>query len=70
MGEYYNFQRNQDGDIAIVNNHTGVDILRTTEGLISLNAMTPTDLNNFQQAFQRMNSPQPMLEQSSPDLER
>jgi hypothetical protein len=69
-GEYYNFQRNQDGDIAIVNNHTGEDILRTTQGQISLNAMTPTDLNNFQQAFQRMNSPQPMLEQSSPDLER
>jgi hypothetical protein len=69
-GEYYDFQRNQDGDIAIVNNHTGEDILRTTEGQISLNAMTPTDLNNFQQAFQRMNSPQPMLEQSSPDLER
>jgi hypothetical protein len=44
--------------------------LRTTQGQISLNAMTPTDLNNFQQAFQRMNSPQPMLEQSSPDLER
>jgi hypothetical protein len=69
-GEYYNFQRNQDGDIAIVNNHTGEDILRTTQGQISLNAMTPTDLNNFQQAFQRMNSPQPVLEQSSPDLER
>ena len=69
-GEYYNFQRNQDGDIAIVNNHTGEDILRTTEGQISLNAMTPNDLNNFQQAFQRMNLPQPMLEQSSPDLER
>ncbi|MBD2318712.1 hypothetical protein [Phormidium tenue] len=72
-GEYYNFQRNQDSDIAIVNNHTGEDILRTTQGQISLNAMTPTDLNNFQQAFQRMNSPQPVLEQSSlasPDLER
>ncbi|WP_072143643.1 hypothetical protein [Pseudanabaena sp. 'Roaring Creek'] len=69
-GEYYNFQRNQDGDIAIVNNHTGEDILRTTQGQISLNAMTPTDLNNFQQAFQRMNLPQPRLEQSSPDLER
>jgi len=69
-GGYYDFQRNQDGDIAIVNNHTGEDILRTTQGQISLNAMTPTDLNNFQQAFQRMNSPQPMLEQSSPDLER
>jgi hypothetical protein len=72
-GEYYNFQRNQDGDIAIVNNHTGEDILRTTQGQISLNAMTPTDLNNFQQVFQRMNSPQPVLEQSSlasPDLER
>jgi hypothetical protein len=69
-GEYYNFQRNQDGDIAIVNNHTGEAILRTTQGQISLNAMTPTDLNNFQQAFQRMNSPQPVLEQSSPDLER
>jgi hypothetical protein len=69
-GEYYNFQRNQDGDIAIVNNHTGEDIMRTTQGQISLNAMTPTDLNNFQQAFQRMNSPKPMLEQSSPDLER
>ena len=72
-GEYYNFQRNQDGDIAIVNNHTGEDILRTTQGQISLNAMTPTDLNNFQQAFQRMNSPQPVLELSSlasPDLER
>ena len=69
-GGYYDFQRNQDGDIAIVNNHTGEDILRTTEGQISFNAMTPTDLNNFQQAFQRMNLPQPMLEQSSPDLER
>ena len=69
-GEYYDFQRNQDGDIAVVNNHTGEDILRTTQGQISLNAMTPTDLTNFQQAFQRMNSPQPMLEQSSPDLER
>jgi hypothetical protein len=69
-GEYYNFQRNQEGDIAIVNNHTGEDILLTTQGQISLNAMTPTDLNNFQQAFHRMNSPQPMLEQSSPDLER
>ena len=69
-GEYYNFQRNQDGDIAILNNHTDEDILRTTQGQISLNAMTPTDLNNFQQAFQRMNLPQPMLEQSSPDLER
>ncbi|NMF61084.1 hypothetical protein [Pseudanabaena yagii] len=72
-GEYYNFQRNKDGDIAIVNNHTGEDILRTTQGKISLNAMTPTDLNNFQQAFQRMNLPQPALEQSSPvspDLER
>ncbi len=69
-GGYYDFHRNQDGDIAIVNNHTGEDILRTTQGQISLNAMTPTDLNNFQQAFQRMNSPQPMLEQSSPDLER
>lgn len=69
-GGYYDFHRNQDGDIAIVNNHTGEDILRTTEGQISLNAMTPTDLNNFQQAFQRMNSPQLMLEQSRPDLER
>ncbi|WP_199289230.1 hypothetical protein [Pseudanabaena sp. FACHB-1998] len=69
-GEYYNFQRNQDGDFAIVNNHTGEDILQTMQGQISLNAMTPTDLNNFQQAFQRMNLPQPMLEQSSPDLER
>jgi hypothetical protein len=69
-GGYYDFQRNQDGDIAIVNNHTGEDILRTTQGQISLNAMTPTDLSNFQQAFQRMNSPQMMLEQSSPDLER
>ncbi|WP_181016292.1 hypothetical protein [Pseudanabaena sp. BC1403] len=69
-GGYYNFQRNEDGDIAIVNNHTGKDILRTTEGQISHLAMTPTDLNNFQQAFQRMNSPQSMLEQSSPDLER
>jgi hypothetical protein len=69
-GEYYDFQRNQDGDIAVVNNHTGEDILRTTEGQISLISMTPTDLNNFQQAFQRMNLPQPMLEQSSPDLER
>ncbi|MEA5479913.1 hypothetical protein VB774_19985 [Pseudanabaena galeata UHCC 0370] len=69
-GGYYDFQRNEDGDIAIFNNHTGEDILRTTQGQISLNAMTPTDLNNFQQAFQRMNSPQPMLEQSSPDLER
>ncbi|WP_199310358.1 hypothetical protein [Phormidium tenue] len=69
-GGYYDFQRNQDGDIAIVNNHTGKDILRTTQGQISLNAMTPSDLNNFQQAFQRMNLPQPMLEQSSPDLER
>jgi hypothetical protein len=69
-GEYYNFQRNQYGDIAIVNNHTGEDILRTTQGQISLNAMTPKDSHNFQQAFQQMNSPQPMLEQSSPDLER
>jgi hypothetical protein len=69
-GGYYNFQRNEDGDIAIVNNHTGEDILRTTEGQISLNAMTPNDSHNFQQAFQRMNSPQLMLEQSSPDLER
>jgi hypothetical protein len=69
-GEYYNFQRNQDGDIAIVNNHTGEDILRTTQGQISLNAMTPKDSHNFHQAFQRMNSPQLMLEQSSPDLER
>jgi len=69
-GEYYSFQRNQDGDIAIVNNHTGEDILRTTQGQISLNAMTPTDLNNFHQAFERMNLPQPMLGQSSPDLER
>jgi hypothetical protein len=69
-GEFYDFQRNQDGDIAIVNNHTGEDILRTTQGQISLNAMTPKDSHNFQQAFQRMNSPQPMLEQSSPDLER
>jgi hypothetical protein len=69
-GEHYDFQRDEDGDIAILNNHTGEDILRTTQGQISLNAMTPTDLNNFQQAFQRMNSPQPMLEQSSPDLER
>jgi hypothetical protein len=72
-GEYYNFQRNQGGDIAIVNNHTGEDILRTTQGQISLNAMTPNDSRNFQQAFQRMNSPQPVLEQSSPvspDLER
>jgi hypothetical protein len=69
-GEYYDFHKNQDGDIAIVNNHTGEDILRTTQGQISLNAMTPTDLNNFQQVFQRMNSPQPMLEQFSPDLER
>ncbi|MBD2179251.1 hypothetical protein H6F42_20210 [Pseudanabaena sp. FACHB-1998] len=69
-GGYYDFQRNQDGDIAIVNNHTGEDILRTTQGQISLNTMTPNDLNNFQQAFQRMNSPQLMLEQSSPDLER
>jgi hypothetical protein len=72
-GEYYNFQRNQDGDITIVNNHTGEDILRTTQGQISLNAMTPSDSRNFQQAFQRMNSPQPVLEQSnpvSPDLER
>jgi hypothetical protein len=72
-GEYYNFQRNQDGDIAIANNHTGEDILRTTQGQISLNAMTPNDSRNFQQAFQRMNSPQPVLEQSSPvspDLER
>jgi hypothetical protein len=68
-GEYYDFQRNQDGDIAIFNNHTGEDIMRTTQGQISLQAMTPTDLNNFQQAFQRMNA-QPMLEQSSPDLER
>jgi hypothetical protein len=68
-GEYYDFHKNQDGDIAIVNNHTGEDILRTTQGQISLQAMTPTDLNNFQQAFQRMNA-QPMLEQSSPDLER
>lgn len=69
-GGYYDFHRNQDGDIAIVNNHTGEDILRTTQGQISLNAMTPTDLNNFQQAFQRMNSSQPLLEQSSLDLER
>jgi len=72
-GEYYNFQRNQDGDITIANNHTGEDILRTTQGQISLNAMTPNDSRNFQQAFQRMNSPQPVLEQSSPvspDLER
>ncbi|PZU91970.1 MAG: hypothetical protein DCE90_18990 [Pseudanabaena sp.] len=72
-GEYYNFQRNQDGDIAIVNNHTGEDILQTKQGQISLIAMNPTDLNNFQQAFQRMNSPQPVLEPSSPvspDLER
>jgi hypothetical protein len=69
-GEYYNFQRNQDGDIAIVNNHTGEDILRTTQGQISLNAMTPKDSHNFHQAFQRMNSHQPALEQSSPDLER
>ena len=69
-GEYYNFQRNQDGDIAIVNNHTDEDILRTTQGQISLNAMTSNDSRNFQQAFQRMNSPQPVLEQSSPDLER
>ena len=69
-GEFYNFQRNQDGDIAIVNNHTGEDILRTNEGQISLQSMTSTDLNNFQQAFERMNSHQPMLEQSSPELER
>jgi hypothetical protein len=69
-GEYYDFQRNQDGDIAIFNNHTGEDILRTNEGQISLQSMTSTDLNNFQQAFERMNSHQPMLEQSSPDLER
>jgi len=69
-GGYYDFHRNHEGDIAIVNNHTGEDILRTTQGQISLNAMTPTDLNNFQQVFQRMNSPQPILEQSSLDLER
>jgi len=72
-GEYYNFQRNQDGDIAIANNQTGKDILRTTQGQISLNTMTPNDSRNFQQAFQRMNSPQLALEQSSPvmpDLER
>ncbi|OYQ63909.1 hypothetical protein B9G53_14405 [Pseudanabaena sp. SR411] len=69
-GEYYDFQRNQDGDIAIFNNHTGEDILRTNEGQISLQSMTSTDLNNFQQVFERMNSHQPMLEQSSPDLER
>ncbi len=69
-GGYYDFQRSQDGDITIVNNHTGEDILRTTQGQISLNAMTPTDLNNFQQVFQRMNSPQPKLEHYSPDLER
>ena len=69
-GGYYDFQRNQDGDITIVNNHTGEDILRTTQGQISLNAMTPTDLNNFQQVFQRMNLTQHWLSQSSPDLER
>ncbi|WP_197278778.1 hypothetical protein [Pseudanabaena sp. 'Roaring Creek'] len=69
-GGYYDFQKNQDGDITVVNNHTGEDILRTTQGQISLNAMTPTDLNNFHQAFERMNLPQPMLGQSRPDLER
>jgi hypothetical protein len=72
-GGYYDFHRNQDGDITIVNNHTGEDILRTTQGQISLNEMTPTDLNNFQQVFQRMHLPQPNLEQSglvNLDLER
>lgn len=55
-GENYTLQRNEDGDIAIAND-MGENILRTDNGQITAQSMTPEDLASFKQIFQRMSQP-------------
>jgi hypothetical protein len=56
QGENYTLKRNQDGDIEIAND-MGENILRTDQGQITSQSMTPEDLASFKHIFQRMNQP-------------
>ena len=56
QGENYTLKRNQDGDIEIAND-MGENILRTDQGQITSQSMTPEDLASFKHIFQRMSQP-------------
>jgi hypothetical protein len=56
QGENYTLKRNQDGDIEIAND-MGENILRTDQGQITSQSMTPADLASFKHIFQRMSQP-------------
>jgi hypothetical protein len=56
QGENYTLKRNQDGDVEIAND-MGENILRTDQGQITSQSMTPADLASFKHIFQRMSQP-------------
>jgi len=56
QGENYTLKRNQDGDVEIAND-MGENILRTDQGQITSQSMTPEDLASFKHIFQRMSQP-------------
>jgi len=56
QSENYTLRRNQDGDIEIAND-MGENILRTDQGQITSQSMTPEDLASFKHIFQRMSQP-------------
>jgi len=73
-GENYTMNKSDDGDITVSSNNSGLNILQTSQGLISSNSMSESDSANFKQIFQQMQDSKTVLAKSSQsvsaDIER
>ncbi len=73
-GENYTMNKSDDGDITVSSNNSGLNILQTSQGLISSNSMSESDSSNFKQVFQQMQDSKTVLARSSQsvsaDIER
>jgi len=73
-GENYTMNKSDDGDITVSSNNSGLNILQTSQGLISSNSMSESDSANFKQIFQQMQDSKAVLAKSSQsvsaDIER
>ncbi len=73
-GENYTMNKSDDGDITVSSNNSGLNILQTSQGLISSNSMSESDSANFKQIFQQMQDSKTVLARSSQsvsaDIER
>jgi len=70
-GQNYTMSKLDDGDITVSSNESGLNILQTSQGLISSNSMSESDSSNFKQVFQQLqDSKAEVVKAVTVDMER